>query len=80
MGLRQLEWHENRAAQWVARIKHSNDKYRRFAHVNIVPLGIKVRGKVFVELLGYEHNYEQSWHDSIEAAKLHVEAIFALDN
>jgi hypothetical protein len=80
MGLRQLEWHEQKNNGWVARVKYSNDKYRRYGHVNIVPLGVKIRGEVFVELLGYEHNYEQSWHDSIEAAKLHVEAIFALDN
>ena len=80
MGLKELEWHEQKNNGWVARIKYSNDKYRRHAHVNIVPLGVKVRGKVFVELLGYEHNYAQSWHDSIEAAKLHVEAIFALDD
>jgi hypothetical protein len=87
MGLRQLEWHEQKNNGWVARTMGSyfEGKGRplttRYAHVNIVPLGIKpVQGKVFVEFISYFNNYEQSWHDSIEAAKLHVEAIFALDN
>ena len=79
MGLKQLEWHENRAAQWIARIRHSNDKYRRFAHVNIEPYYVNhVPNKVLVHMMDGPTDY--SWHDSIEAAKLHVEAIFALDN
>lgn len=51
----------------------------RFAHVNIYPHHIRRRyDQVFVEFQFYKQNYEQSWHDSIEAAKLHVEAVFAL--
>jgi hypothetical protein len=51
----------------------------RFAHVNIYPFHIRRRpDQVFVEFQFYKQNYEQSWHDSIEAAKLHVEAVFAL--
>jgi hypothetical protein len=90
MGLRQLEWHEQKNNGWVARTVEtyfegrSNPMTFRYAHVNIVPLGLKrvkqVQDKVFVEFMSYSDNYAQSWHDSIEAAKLHVEAIFALDN
>ncbi len=52
----------------------------RYAHVNIHPFHIPRReGKVFVEFQT-RNNKDRSWHDSIEAAKLYVEAIFALDN
>jgi hypothetical protein len=82
MGLRQLEWHEGKNGAWVARVKYSNDKYRRFAHVNIYEWDVKRNGRraVPVQFQFYTHGYEVTWHDSIEAAKLHVEAIFALDN
>ena len=51
----------------------------RYAHVNIYPWPIKrIKDKVFVDMQRGAPNH--SWHDSIEAAKLHVEAIFALDN
>ena len=84
MGLRRLEWHEHNSG-WVARAaeyKSDTDQhpaYHRFAHVNIYPFHIRRRyDQVFVEFQFYKQNYEQSWHDSIEAAKLHVEAVFAL--
>lgn len=83
MGLRQLEWHEQRNEGWVARVKYDNDKYRRFAHVDIYEWsmqGHKLRaaGKILAHMMDGPTDY--SWHDSIEAAKLHVEAIFALDD
>ena len=84
MGLRQLEWHAH-ANGWVARVvsyvsvTDTHPVYMRFAHVNIYPFHIRRRpDQVFVEFQFYKQNYEQSWHDSIEAAKLHVEAVFAL--
>jgi hypothetical protein len=90
MGLKQLEWHEQKNNGWVARTVEplsdgrSQPITRRYAHVNIVPLGLKrvkqVQDKVFVEFMSYSDNYAQSWHDSIDAGKLYVEAIFALDN
>jgi hypothetical protein len=86
MGLKQLEWIAHGHNRWVARTFQTpfdgagRPFTRRYAHVNIVPLGVKsIKGKVFVEFQSYDNN-EQSWHDSIEAGKLHVEAIFALDN
>ena len=87
MGLKTLEWHGQKNNGWVARTSEtyfegkSRPLTTRYAHVNIVPMGVKpVQGKVFVEFISYFNNYEQSWHDSIEAAKLYVEAIFALNN
>ena len=88
MGLKQLEWIAHGHNRWIARLAitsatnvEDESRYRRYAHVNILPFHIKARqGKVFVEFQGYTHNYEQSWHDSIDAGKLYVEAIFALDN
>lgn len=79
MGLRQLEWHELRNEGWVARIKYGHDRFRRLAHVNIVPYYInQVPNKVLVHMMDGPTDY--SWHDDIDSAKLHVEAIFALDN
>lgn len=91
MGLAKLEWHPYSGGGWVARIaieyatNPSRFKYRRYAHVNIFDWigGIKRRqhkGMVPVEFQNNLHDAELSWHDSVEAAKLHVEAIFALDN
>ena len=84
MGLSRLEWHEH-AGGLIARVvsyvsdTDTHPAYMRFAHVNIYPHHIRRRhGQVFVEFQFYKQNYEQSWHDSIEAAKLHVEAVFAL--
>lgn len=81
MGLKQLEWHEHNAGGWVARIKYSNDKYRRYAHVNIFDWAVKHKGHMVpAQFQFYKQGYDVTWHDSIEAAKLYVEAIFALDN
>jgi hypothetical protein len=89
MGLEryQLEWYGQKNNGWVARTVETYFEGRskpltfRYAHVNIYPWHIKrIKGKVFVEFMSYSDNYAQSWHDSIEAAKLYVEAIFALDN
>jgi hypothetical protein len=91
MGLRQLEWHEGKRGAWVARIAIPYDtnaertKYRRYADVNSYDwVGYvtrnKQKGKVPVVFSPAHYGVEPTWHDSIEAAKLHVEAIFALDN
>lgn len=83
-----LEWHPHKDG-WVARVvipyatNPSKFKYRRYAHVNIFDwIGeIKRRqykNKVPVEFQNNLYDAELSWHDSIEAAKLHVEAMFAL--
>jgi hypothetical protein len=86
MGLRQLEWVAHGSNRWIARIVEtyfdgrSKPMTLRYAHVNIHPFHIPRReGKVFVEFQT-RNNKDRSWHDSIEAAKLYVEAIFALDN
>jgi hypothetical protein len=85
MGLKTLEWHEQKNDGWVARSVEtffggqSIPLSMRYAHVNIYPWHIKrVKNKVFVEM--QRGVPDHSWHDSIEAAKLYVEAIFALDN
>ena len=83
MGLAILEWHEHNAGGWVARIKYSNDKYRRYAHVNIYDWDVKCSRQtnaVPVQFQFYKQGYDVTWHDSVDSAKLHVEAIFALDN
>ena len=83
MGLKTLEWHEQKNNGWVARIKYSNDKYRRFADVNAKSWStwpVKNPGKVPVEFALMAHVEKVTWHDSIDAGKLYVEAIFALDN
>jgi hypothetical protein len=85
MGLRQLEWHEGKHGAWVARVKYSNSKYRRFADVNVFDwIGYGTRdmhkGKIPVAFTPMQYGQDVEWHDSIEAAKLHVEAIFALDD
>ena len=81
MGLKsQLEWHEH-AGGWIARL--INDKYtRRYAHINIYDWSMdrrKSNGKFPVQFQFYKQGYDVTWHDSVEAAKLHVEAIFALE-
>jgi hypothetical protein len=83
MGLRQLEWHEGKNGAWVARAVYNNKKYRRVADVNATSWStwpVKNPGKVPVEFSLMAHVEKVTWHDSIEAAKLYVEAIFALDN
>ena len=91
MGLRRLEWHEGKNGAWVARIAIPYDtnpeklKYQRFADVNIFDwIGYIPRkqhkGKVPVLFTPVHYGAETQWYDSIEAAKLHVEAVFALDN
>jgi hypothetical protein len=85
MGLRQLEWHEGKHGAWVARVVLSNGKYRRFADVNSFDwVGYATRnmrkGKVPVMFTPVHYGQDVEWHDSIEAAKLYVEAIFALDD
>lgn len=81
MGLDKLEWHPH-AGGWVARLVTAKGNTRRFAHVNIYDWSVtrhRPKGAVPVQFQFYKSGYDISWHDSIEAAKLHVEAIFALD-
>jgi malate synthase len=85
MGLKTLEWHEGKNGAWVARAVFNNKKYRRVADVNardwIGPnTQLKHRNKIPVQLMPDNIGNEITWHDSIEAAKLYVEAIFALDD
>ena len=90
MGLRQLEWYEGKNGAWVARAAVTIDntgrfKYRRYADVNAYDwVGYRAikehKGKIPVILAPAAYGAEPTWHDSIEAAKLHVEAIFALDD
>jgi hypothetical protein len=91
MGLATLEWHEGKNGTWVARIAIPYDtngertKYRRFADINVFDwVGDKTRkkhkGKVPVQFQPVVYDSELTWHDSIEDAKLYVEAMFALDN
>ncbi len=77
---------------WVVRVATPYDtepgkgagrvRYRRFAHIDILPQWAEhIKGKHFVEVIDVTSNTtEGSWHDSIEDAKLYVEAMFALDN
>jgi hypothetical protein len=96
MGLKTLEWHQQQCRHtgrmgWVVRVaipyntepgkSDGRVKYRRFAHVDILPdWAQRVKGKVPVQFQPPMRGNELTWHDSIEAAKLHVEAVFALDN
>jgi hypothetical protein len=87
MGLRQLEWCAQGNNAWVARIVNRPDSkdervhYMRFAHINLYEgHHRRIAGKHFVEFQFYKQNYDKSYHDSIDAAKLHVEAVFALSD
>ena len=93
MGLERgvLEWHEGKDGMWVARIaipfttNPERIKYRRFADVNVFDwVGYiernKHKGEIPVKLMPFQYGDETRWCDSIEAAKLYVEAVFALDN
>jgi len=78
MGLSQLEWHEH-AGGWVARLVNDKGSSRRFAHVNIYDWAVKRKGALVpVQFQFYKQGYDVTWHDDIDSAKLHVEAIFAL--
>lgn len=90
MGLSQLEWHAQKDGGWVARVAipyDTNDervKYRRFAHVNVFDwVGYLPRqankGKVPLQFQQAKYGPELIWFDSVEAAKVYAEAIFALD-
>ncbi len=88
MGLRQLEWHEH-AGGWVARITVTEEaasgrkitQYLRYAHVNIFNWEVARKGQLVPVQFQYHLGvYDVTWHDDIDSAKLHVEAIFALDN
>lgn len=86
-----LEWHEGKDGMWVARIaipfttNPERIKYRRFADVNVfdwigyLPQKLH-KGKVPVLFTPVHYGAETLWFDSIEAAKLHVEAMFALED
>ena len=85
MGLRnfQLVWHQMGNDGWLARLEHWEEdtgKIRttyRYAHVNVYPWHIKrIKGKVLVDM--QRGQPEHTWHNSIEDAKLHVEALYAL--
>jgi lipid II:glycine glycyltransferase (peptidoglycan interpeptide bridge formation enzyme) len=87
MGLKYLEWHEQSNDGWVARMVIPFDtnpvrtKYRRFAHVNMFDWIInrtKDKRGVPVQFQFYKQGFDVTWHDDIDSAKLHVEAIFAL--
>lgn len=91
MGLAKLEWHKQSAGGWVVRVAIPFDtapgrdegrvRYRRFAHVGILPTWMKsIKGKCYVEMFNVSHHVtEGHWHNSIEDARLHVEALFALE-
>lgn len=91
LGRGTLEWHEGADGRWVARVAIPYDtnpvrtKYRRFADVNVFDwVGYRAqrlyKGKVPVQFAPMQYGDTIHWFDSVEAAKLHVEAIFALDN
>ena len=70
---------------WLARLEsheRRNDAPRttyRYAHVNIYPWSMRrIKGKVLVDM--QRGDPDITWHDSIEDAKLHVEALFALED
>jgi hypothetical protein len=86
MGFNHLEWHQH-AGGWVARIALTEKAegkvtaYRRYAHVNIYDWAVKRKGALVpVQFQFYKQGYDVTWHNDIDSAKLHVEAIFALDN
>lgn len=80
-----LEWLPHKHdGQWIVRISNKNGDSlvtRRFAHVNVLPLGVRMQpDKVFVECYPYTQLYQQHWCDSVEEAKILIEAIFALED
>ena len=82
MGLVNLEWIEQKDNGWMARIEYANGRYRRFAHVNIYDWAVKRRadGMVPLQFQFYKQGYDVTWHEDIDSAKLHAEAIFALED
>ena len=82
MGLRKLEWFAQNTDGWMARIEYTNGRYRRYAHVNIYDWAVKRRAdsKVPLQFQFYKQGYDVTWHEDIDSAKLHAEAIFALED
>lgn len=85
MGLNKYElvWYQQSGeGEWVARLetpdKDVSPKTIRFAHVGIYNWSFRpIKNKVLAEVLllrPYEHHYA----DSVEDAKIWVEAVFAL--
>ena len=83
MGLRgyRLAWYRH-GSGWVARAelpdtdKSTKLRTYRFAHVNIRPWSVKdIPNKVFADV---SYTNQTHWCDSIDDAKLWVEAVFAL--
>lgn len=85
MGLARLEWHTLKDDGLLARVAMPYDtnpdktKYHRFAHVNVYDELSRRKGKVLVHFRPYQVGREIIWFNSLEAAKLHVEALFALE-
>ena len=86
MGLEKLHlvWHAH-GEGWIARLESGEKRdgvprtTMRFAHVNVYPWHVKrIKTKVLADMQNGAPDY--TWHDSIEAAKLHVEALFALED
>ena len=81
-----VEWvpHGNKGDAFIGRIvmPYSDgsrvSKTRRFAHINIFPWNVKKRGNVFLHYQDYKQNHDELWFDTIDEAKLHAEAVFAL--
>ena len=77
-----LVWHQH-GSGWVARAElrdTATTKQRtfRFAHVDIYPWHIKrQKGRVYVEVTARVQ--QAHWADSVDDAKLWVEALFALE-
>jgi hypothetical protein len=80
MGLRKLEWFEQKNDGWVARIEYANGIHRRYAHVNIYDWAVRHSkdGKIPLQFQFYMQGYDVTWHEDIDTAKLYAEAIFAL--
>lgn len=84
----QLVWHQH-GDGYIARAELIDEKAvrslgrmktYRFAHVNIIPWQIDNRhGKVYADV-SWTPVRTTHWLDSIEDAKLWVEAVFALEN
>ena len=83
----ELVWHTHGDGGWVARAELRSDPDRkdvkmktyRFAHVNIHPWYVDGRhNKVYADV-SWTPVRTTHWLDSIEDAKIWVEAIFALE-
>lgn len=82
MGLSKLEWFKQRNDGWVARVQNTNGTTRRYAHVNIYDWAVrrKANGMVPLQFQFYKQGYDVTWHEDIDTAILHAEAIFALED